>query len=107
MWFICDGAGIACCFITYFTVLAVTIGFVRVGIWEGLQEGDLWSYVHLAIFQYHCLLIYWSHVKCMTTEPGVLEKGYEDLDLSKMSPSMVETVFAVKDELRKATMEVE
>lgn len=42
----------------------------------------------------------------MTTDPGALEKGYEDLDLSKMSPVMISTVFAVKDELRKASNEI-
>lgn len=52
-------------------------------------------------------MIYWSHVKCMTTDPGVLEKDYEELDLSKMSPTMVNTVFAVKDELKRATLDGE
>jgi len=41
----------------------------------------------------------------MTTEPGVLAKGYDELDLNKMSPELISTVFAVKDELRRATVE--
>jgi len=36
MWFICDGAGLACITITYLTVLVVQIGFLRIGVWEGL-----------------------------------------------------------------------
>lgn len=38
----------------------------------------------------------------MTTEPGVLRKGYEELDLNKMSQTLISTVFAVKDELKRA-----
>jgi hypothetical protein len=105
MWFIWDLAGLACCVITYFTVLAVTVGFLRIGVWEGLLAGDPWAYLHTAIFQYHVVLIYLSHVKCMTTEPGILEKGYEELDLNKMSPDLINTVLAVKDELRRVTNE--
>lgn len=57
------------------------------------------------MFQYHVALIYISHIKCMTTEPGVLAKGYDELDLNKMSPQLISTVFAVKDELKRATVE--
>ena len=102
MWFICDTAGLACVTITYLTVLIVQIGFFRIGVWEGLLEGDLSAYVHTVIFQYHVMLIYLSHIKCMTTEPGVLRTGYEELDLNKMSPTLISTVFAVKDELKRA-----
>jgi hypothetical protein len=38
----------------------------------------------------------------MTSEPGVLNKDYEELDLNKMSPTLISTVFAVKDELKRA-----
>ena len=41
----------------------------------------------------------------MTTDPGALEKEYEELDLGKMSPTLINTVFAVKDELKRATLQ--
>ena len=40
----------------------------------------------------------------MTTDPGSLEKEYQELDLSGMSPALISTVFAVKDELKRATL---
>jgi hypothetical protein len=105
MWFIWECAGIICVIVTYLTVLIVTIGFLRLGVWDGLMKGDPWAYLHTFVFQYHCILIYISHVKCMTTEPGVLEKDHEELELSKMSPALINTVFAVKEELKRATLE--
>jgi hypothetical protein len=86
MWCIIDAAGIVCVVITYLTVMMGTIGFLRIGIWEELLVGDPWAIFQLVVFHYHVVMIYWSHVKCMTTEPGVLDKGYEELDLGCMSP---------------------
>jgi hypothetical protein len=37
----------------------------------------------------------------MTTEPGILDKAYDELDLSLMSPSIVSAIFAVKNELKR------
>lgn len=41
----------------------------------------------------------------MTSEPGVLEKNYEELDLNLMAPKLVEAIFAVKEELKRVTLE--
>jgi hypothetical protein len=67
VWLICECAGIICVCLTYIIVLAVQVGMIRIGLWEGLLSGDPWAYLHLAIFQYHVALIFISHVKCMTT----------------------------------------
>lgn len=50
MWFIIEAAGIVCSIMTYGIVLTVMIGFLRVGIWEGLLDGDIYAYLHLAVF---------------------------------------------------------
>ena len=63
IWFIIESAGLVCTIMTYSIVLTVMVGFIRVGIWEGLLDGDYYSYLHLAVFQYHCALIFWSHFK--------------------------------------------
>lgn len=45
-------------------------------------------------------MIYWSHIKCMTTEPGVLPKDYDELDFNAMSEELQDTIIAVKAQLR-------
>ena len=52
------------------------------------------------MFQYHVALIYCSHIKCMTTEPGLLAKDYDELDFSLMSKDLKEAIVAVKAELK-------
>ena len=91
-----EGAGIVCGLLTYAIVIMVTIGMIRVGIWEGLIKGELKSVIHLVVFQYHCVMIYWSHFKCMTTEPGVLPKNYDTLSISKIAPAMAQAMLGVK-----------
>ena len=57
-----------------------------------MLENDWWAYIHLIIFQYHCTLIFWSHFMCMTTEPGILPKDYEELDYNRMALGLQEAV---------------
>ena len=40
-------------------------------------------------------------MKCMTSEPGLLPKDYEELDFSKVSPEMRQAILAVKVEAAK------
>ena len=67
VWLICECAGVICVIITYVVVLTVQVGMIRIGLWEGLLAGNPWSFLHLAVFQYHVALIFVSHVKCMTS----------------------------------------
>ena len=85
MWLILgDCGGWLAVSLTYFTVVFVYIGFIRIGIWEGLQSGSLIAPFHFIIFQYNCFMIFWSHFKCMTTEPGLLPRGVDTLDYRKL-----------------------
>lgn len=86
MWLVVESAGVVCGSLTYIIVLTVHVGMIRVGIWEGLMKGELKSFLHLLIFQYHCAMIFWTHFKCMTTEPGVLPKNYTTLSFKKVAP---------------------
>lgn len=73
MWLITnDWCGMFCAFFTYVVVVTVYLGFIRIGIWDQLLNGDIKAYAHLAVFQTCCFLIFWTHFKCMTTQPGVL-----------------------------------
>ena len=80
MWFIKDPCGIFCCIFTYFIVLTVAFGFVRIGIYEDLMMANPIAFIHLAIFTLNCAGIFASHFKAVTTEPGCLPQDYEDLD---------------------------
>lgn len=57
---------------------------MRIGIWEELMQGSFWAFLHLIIFSYNVVMIYASHFKCMTTEPGVLPRDYEELEPNKL-----------------------
>jgi hypothetical protein len=88
MWFVIEACGIVCVIFTYLTVFTVQLAFIRVGVWEELLEGNIWGYIHSAIFSYNVFLIIASHLKCMTTEPGVLPRDYEELEPSKLPPEL-------------------
>ncbi len=89
MWLVLnDCCGLFCAIFTYFTVVFVYIGFIRVGIFEGIQDGDLKSLIHYVIFQYNCFMIFYAHFKCMTTEPGLLPREVDVLDYSKLPKAM-------------------
>jgi hypothetical protein len=79
-----DWCGLVCALVTYGIVVSVYLGFIRIGIWEGICNGDLRSMLHFIVFQYHCFLIFWSHFKTMTTEPGVLPKYVEELQYDRL-----------------------
>ena len=103
MWCITECAGVICAILTYIIVLTVTLGMIRVGIWEDLLSGEAKAVVHFLVFQYHCIMIFWSHFKCMTTEPGVLPKNYDTLAFSKLKPDFVNIILNVKKEIKRIT----
>jgi len=85
MWCVLnDWMGLVCVLITYLMVILVGIGFVRIGIWEGLNDGRILSKLHLIIFLYHCSLIFLSHFKSMTSEPGILQKKLYNVEFVKL-----------------------
>ena len=79
-----EECGVVCACFTYFIVVFVYWGFIRVGIWEDIQDRPLFAFVNFVVFQYHCFLIFMSHFKCMTTEPGILPKETEELRYFKL-----------------------
>ncbi len=97
MWFIWEACGIACIIITYLTVLVVGMAFIRVGIWEELLEGKTSAFIHLGIFTYHCVLIFISHFKCMTSEPGLLPMKQDKLRLNLMHEQVKDLYFEVNE----------
>ncbi len=84
MWFVIEACGIVCAIFTYVTVFTVQYAFVRIGVWEDLLVGDPWAYLHMLVFHFNVFMIIASHLKCMTTEPGVLPRDYEELDPTKL-----------------------
>lgn len=88
MWFVIEACGIVCVVICYLTVFTVQVAFIRVGVWEELLNGDVYAWIHMAIFNFNVFMIIASHLKCMMSEPGVLPKDYEELDGSKLPPEL-------------------
>ena len=51
MWLILnDWCGLACAIFTYCIVMIVYFGFIRIGIWEGIMDGDWKVIPHYFIF---------------------------------------------------------
>ena len=50
MWLNIEVSGLICGLLTPVVVTTVEVGMVRIGLWEGLQEGALWAYINLIIF---------------------------------------------------------
>lgn len=85
MWIILnDWCGMACGVLTYFIVVFVYLGFIRIGVWDEYLEGQVSVYIHFVIFQTFCFMIFWSHFKCMTTQPGILPPNIEKLRYDRL-----------------------
>ena len=50
MWLITEECGVVCALFTYFIVTFVYLGFVRVGIWEEMIQGELNAKIHFIVF---------------------------------------------------------
>jgi hypothetical protein len=96
MWFVIEACGLVCVVITYFTVFTVQLGFIRLGIWDDLLAGSWWAIAHLLIFSYSVFMIIASHIKCMTSEPGILPRDYEELDSNKLPPELSQALSQIK-----------
>jgi hypothetical protein len=92
MWLILEECGIFCAIFTYGIVVSVYFGFVRVGIWEEIHERPWFAILNFIVFQYHCFLIFMSHFKCMTSDPGSLPKDIEALDFTKLPSEMQQCI---------------
>lgn len=106
MWLILDDCGGICALITYFIVVAVYFGFVRVGIWEEMHSQPWLAVLHFIIFQYNCFMIFMSHFKCMTTEPGVLPKERDGLQFKLLNESMQSLIRQVGLKMKNLEAEI-
>jgi len=84
MWFIYDAWGIMWIILTYSIVLFVNFSMVYISIMPGISNGRLWPCFHFVMFQCITVMIFWSHIHWMLSNPGCLPKGQKDLDPSKM-----------------------
>jgi len=75
MRLVIDICGIVCAFFTYVIVLVVDWSFIQIGLYPELSQKEIISFVHLFIMHMIIVLIFWSHVKCMLTDPGLLPKN--------------------------------
>ena len=102
MWLITsDCCGLFCAIFTYFTVVFVYIGFIRIGIWEDIQEGRYTAALHFMVFQYHCFMIFWSHWKTMTTQPGLLPYNVDTLNYKKLDKKLCNIIDQIGRRMKK------
>lgn len=86
-----DPCGIVCVILAYAIVLFVDYSFIQIGLSTELSNGDAVTIIHLCIMQIIVIFIFWTHIKCMLSDPGVLpmNKGRE-LEVSLLSPAAQE-----------------
>ena len=106
MWFVWECSGVICALLTYVVVFVVQWGMIRIALWEGLQAGEERAYWHFWVFQYHCFMIIWSHIKCMTTEPGVLPILNDKLQFDNFSSDLKGAIVAIDAEVHVLEKEV-
>ncbi len=59
MWLVLnDWCGLGCALFTYVIVVVVYIGFVRIGIWEPLQRGEINALTNFITFQWWCIIYF-------------------------------------------------
>ena len=68
-----DGPGVCCTIIAYYVVLQVNYAFVMITCVGAFDKPS--TIISFILFEFLCSMIFWSHLKCMTTEPGYLPKG--------------------------------
>jgi len=102
MWLITsDCCGLFCAFFTYFTVVFVYVGFIRIGIWEDIQEGRYQGALHFIVFQYNCFMIFWAHWKTMTTEPGLMSCNIDTLDYKRLDKKLCLIIEQIGKRMKK------
>jgi len=101
MWLVLnDWCGLCCALATYLVVTSVYWGFLRIGIYEQIKVGDPKAALHFVVFQYHCFMIFWTHFKTMTSEPGIVPKGIKELHFSKLPKDLQNLVKSVGKRLK-------
>jgi hypothetical protein len=50
MWLNWECGGVICGSLTYFVVVTVQIGLLRIGLWDPLLNGEIWAYLNLLVF---------------------------------------------------------
>lgn len=72
-----ESCGIISVIVTYLTILIANLSFINIVILPSMNESDdLDKWVLLAMYEFVILMIVWSHLKTMLTEPGYVPKGY-------------------------------
>lgn len=85
MWCIYwDPCGIFAVLITYATIGCVYAGMLFLVSAEGLTNGDMLHQLNFGFFTITCILVVWSHFKCMTTNPGCVPKGVKKLSYKRL-----------------------
>lgn len=74
---ILEGCGITCVVIAYLSLLIANVTFINIVVVEKAKEGDpLAPWILLGTYELLMVLIIWSHLKTMFSDPGYITKGY-------------------------------
>ena len=85
MVLILESCGLICVFIVYSSILITNISFLDIVVvpqiieWKGHGH-----WLMLCSYEIIVIMIIWSHVKAMTTQPGYVVKGYSKYKRSRL-----------------------
>ena len=85
MVFIREETGISTVAFAYITIIIANLAFVNITVIPALKEGgSLGTYIMLAVYETIIVLVFWSHLKTMLTEPGYVPMGYSHYKKSRL-----------------------
>ena len=70
MWFNCDPCGLVAVLIGYATIACVYASVYLFVLKQGIENGDLSALIQISLFSLIVIMIFWTHIKTMTTQPG-------------------------------------
>eukprot|EP00794_Sanderia_malayensis_P018791 gene18791-20682_t len=73
-WFVLDGLGITCAFITYGLIVYAEFVVIGVILLADFPQSP-WAYVHSVLFTMLAILAISAHARSMTSDPGSIPKG--------------------------------
>jgi len=81
---IVEKTGFVCVFIIYVTIAISNIAFIKVAVLEDVKRNDSkLSYINIFFYEVLIILVIWSHLKTMLSQPGYVPNKYLQYDVSK------------------------
>ncbi|CAI2376082.1 unnamed protein product [Moneuplotes crassus] len=81
----------------YLMLLIINFNVVVTALYDQWVQGGYVQYIVIAIFQFEAAMVIWSHISCMTTDPGYLKQNLKKIQKERLqSKELVEYIIVQK-----------